>query len=232
MSQNARRRARAASRARAQLPRHRRPNTSQKLARRGIIVLGIVVVASLLIAVVGTIGSSNGGGQQANPTLGASDPNRLIAAATANPNDGDTVGALADYYDKTGQYQQALSLYRRYIALRPDDARARVSIGELLLASGDIPGAQVQLSQAIALKPTDRTAAQAHLGLGNADTALQPPRLADALNEFKLAADLDPTGEIGGEARDRLAALQGQLGIATVPVVAPSIAVPSPTGAP
>ncbi len=207
--------------------------------RRGIIILGIVVAASLVFVLVGTSTPSTTG-TSAPTTLSQTDPNQLIARATASPNDPEAVGALADYYDKTGQYQPAFALYQRYILLRPDDARAHVSVGELLLISGNVPGAQTQFAQAIALNPAANVAAQAHLGLGNADTALQPPRLTDALDEYRQASDLDPSGDIGSNARSRSAAIQQQVGSGTVTVIAPTIApagssvVPTvgPTGTP
>ena len=108
--------------------------------------------------------------------------------------------------------------------IRDVAARAHVSVGELLLISGDVPGARTQFTQAIALQPAANVAAQAHLGLGNADTALQPPRLTDALNEYRQASDLDPSGDIGSNARSRSAAIQQQVGIGTVTVVAPTTA--------
>lgn len=186
-----------------------------------MIILGIVVAGSLLVALIATFSSNGTVATGTQPS--ASDPNQLIRAATANPNDSDTVGNLADYYDKTGQYQQALVLYQRYLLLRPDDAKARVSVGELLLGTGDITGAQSQFAQAIALKPTTMTAARAHLGLGNVYLSLQPPRSGDALREFQQAADLDPSGDVGNEARQRLVVVQQQLSAPTVTVIAPTL---------
>jgi len=186
-----------------------------------MVVLGIVVAVSLVVAIVGSVSISDNGTTSTVPSQ--SDPNQLIRAATANPNDSDTVGNLADYYDKTGQYQQALVLYQRYLLLRPDDAKAHVSVGELLLGTGDIQGAQSQFAQAIALKPTTMTAARAHLGLGNVYFSLQPPRSGDALREYQQAADLDPSGDVGNEARQRLAVVQQQSTQPSVTVIAPTL---------
>lgn len=220
------RRTPAADRARVALPRQRRPTAAETLARRGTVILGIVVVLSLIAA----IASSYNTGGITIPLSGPratvdrrGDPNALIAAATANPQDADAVHALADYYGRTGQYANALPLYQRYLQIRPEDASAHVSTGELLLAGGDTSGAQGQFAQALALKPDDYTAAQAHLGSGSAYAALNPPRLPDAFNELTLAAKLDPDGEIGNAARDRLAALQQQYGIAAVTATAPTL---------
>src|SRR5690242_20032210 len=116
MPSSARKRARAVSRARTTLPRRRRVTTSQVIARRGMILLGIVVAASLIVALVGTVASNNQGSTPLS-TPSRSDPNELIRAATANPTDSDTVGALADYYNNTGQYQLALVTFQRYLLL-------------------------------------------------------------------------------------------------------------------
>lgn len=221
MPSSAERRRRAANRARTHLPQ-RRPTATHRLARRGLIILGIVIAGSLILALVGTFTVSQNG-TVAPTTPSRTDPSQLIARATANPNDANVVRDLADYYDQTGQYQQALLVYQRYLQLRPDDAQAHTSVGTLLLVSGDVPGAQSQFVQAIGLKPAAQTEAEAHLGLGNVYVTLQPPRLNDALNEYRKASDLDPAGDIGNSARTRLAGLQQQLSISSVvPTVRPT----------
>lgn len=237
MPSSAERRRRTANRARTSLPQRRRPTSNQRFARRGLIVLGILVAAALVVSLVGTITISTNG--TPNPTTPSrTDPSQLIARATASPNDANVVRDLADYYDQTGQYQQALVVYQRYLQLRPDDAQAHTSVGTLLLVSGDVQGAQSQFVQAIGLKAAAHTEAEAHLGLGNVYTLLQPPRLSEALNEYRKSSDLDPSGDIGDSARTRLAGLQQQLSIGTITVIAPTTgagsAVPTarPTGTP
>lgn len=233
-SRTAQRRAAAANRARAALPKRRRATASETLARRGTVVLGVLVVVALVIGAIATYSASGTPLSGSNATADRrGDPNALIAAVTANPQSADALIGLADYYSSTGQSSNALPLYQHYLQLRPDDAHAHVSIGELLLAGGDTPGAQTQFAQAIALKPDAPIAAEAHLGLGNAYAVLTPPRLPDALNELTTAANLDPTGDIGSAARDRLASIQAQYGIATVTVAVPAIpTIPSFPGLP
>jgi tetratricopeptide (TPR) repeat protein len=199
-----------------------------------MIILGIVVAGSLVVALLGTVSSTT---QGSTPTasIAQSDPSQLIRAVTANPNDSDSLGALADYDNQTGQQQQALTLYQKYITLRPDDARARVTLAELLIGSGNLAAAQSQLVQAIsfASATTDpQTTARAHLDLGDVYTALQPPRQNDALAEYKQASDLDPSGDVGDQARTKLAALQQQLNVATVSVVAPGAPASGAAGTP
>jgi tetratricopeptide (TPR) repeat protein len=77
-----------------------------------------------------------------------------------------------------------------------------------MLASGDANNARAQFTQAIVLDPDPQTAARAHLGLGNTYTALKPPRFADAIAEYQQASNLDPTGQVGDDARSRIAGLQ------------------------
>jgi Tfp pilus assembly protein PilF len=230
-----RKRSRSANRARTTLPRKRRATANQLLARRGMIILGIVVAGSLVVALLGTVSSPSQGSTATTPPSSQSDPNQLIRAVTANPNDANAIGALADYYYHLGgQPQQALILYQKYVTLRPNDALARVTLGELLFGSGDLAGAHSQFVQAItfASATTDpQTTARAHLDLGDVYTALQPPRQNDALAEYKQASDLDPSGDIGDQARTKLAALQQQVNVSTVTVVAPS-APARPTGTP
>lgn len=224
-SRTAQRRTAAANRARAALPRRRRATAAETLARRGTVILGVIVVVALIVGVIATY---DAGGRTTLPASNATadrrgDASTLIAAVTANPQSADALVSLADYYARTGQSANALPLYQRSVQLRPDDAHARVSMGELLLAQGDTPGAQTQFAQAIALKPDAPVAAEAHLGLGNAYAVLTPPRLPDALNELMTAANLDPDSDIGSAARDRLANIQAQYGLATVTVAVPTL---------
>ena len=126
--------------------------------------------------------------------------------------------------------------------LRPDDARARVTLVNCSSAAAISRGRKVSFVQAIsfASATTDpQTTARAHLDLGNVYTALQPPRQNDALTEYTQASDLDPSGAIGDQARTKLAALQQQLNVATVTVIAPAhphrappVAAARPTGTP
>lgn len=235
MPQATRRRTQAANRARAALPRRRRPTAGETWARRGTVMIGVLVVVSLVVGLVvanGDLvptGDAAGASSRATarPDQRRNDPNALIAAATRTPGDAETIGALADYYDQTGQFAAALPLYLRYLQLRPDDARVRVQAGDLLLEGGDVPGAQSQFAGAIALMPADPVAARAHLGLGTAYGALMPPRLADAIAQFTRASALDPTGATGDTARERLAALQRQYG-GGVTVVVPTLPRPAP----
>ena len=225
MPSSTRKRSRSANRARTTLPRKRRATANQVLARRGMIILGIVVAGSLVVALLSSTSSTTQGSTPTAALSSQSDPSQLIRAVTANPNDSDSLGALADYYNQTGQQQQALTLYQKYVTLRPDDARARVTLAELFIGGGNLAGAQSQLVQAIsfASASTDpQTTARAHLDLGDVYTALQPPRQNDALTEYTQASNLDASGAIGDQARTKLAALQQQLNVPTVTVIAPS----------
>lgn len=208
MPKSTKQRARAANRARTQI--YRRSRSNRALQRRAMIALGIFVVLALVITLVATVGSSTG---PSAPTAASSDdgPQSLVAAATARPNDPNTVSALADYFDTTAQYDRLIALYQQYLAARPTDAQMRVAFGDLLKKTSDLQGAQSQYLQVVALKPGGMTEASAHLGLGDVYSALKPPRLADALTEYQAASRLDPDGATGDQARVRIAEVQEQL---------------------
>jgi len=209
--QTTRRRAAAVARARTALPRRRRAPASETWARRGAVAVGVLVVASLVVGLIVANGdltpAQATNRATAPPEQRRNDPNALIAAATRNPDDADTVRDLADSLDRSGQFAAALPLYERYVRLRPDDARARLQLGELLLATGDTTQAQAQFSATVALMPPAPLLARAHIGLGDALLRLAPPRPSEAVAAFVQAADLDPDGEAGAAARDRLATL-------------------------
>jgi tetratricopeptide (TPR) repeat protein len=208
MPKSARQRARAANRARTQI--YHRSRSSRATQRKAMVALGIFVALALIITLVATVGSSS---PPPVPTPAASDqgPQSLVAAATATPNDPDTVSALADYFDTTAQYDRLTALYQSYLKARPTDVAQHIAFGDMLRKTGDLQGALAQYMQAIALHPDSMTEASAHLGLGDVYSALKPPRLADALTEYQTASRLDPYGSTGDQARVRIAEVQQQL---------------------
>ena len=86
-----------------------------------------------------------------------------------------------------GQAAEAVSCLQRCVELRPDDARARLSLGQALSESGREAEALGQLEQAIAL---DASQVRGHIRLGNVLRALS--RTGEAVEAYGRALELRP----------------------------------------
>jgi putative PEP-CTERM system TPR-repeat lipoprotein len=72
-----------------------------------------------------------------------------------NPDNPDptVIRTLALIKDKRGSADEAVRLYRQYVALAPDDADGRVRFARLLAARGDLAGSDRQLDAALDVSP-------------------------------------------------------------------------------
>jgi tetratricopeptide (TPR) repeat protein len=75
---------------------------------------------------------------------------RLEAATRANPADFDAFKQLDDELVKTREFPRIVAHWNRYLAVKPDDARAYLERGGARLHASDIPGAIADLDRACA----------------------------------------------------------------------------------
>jgi tetratricopeptide (TPR) repeat protein len=75
-------------------------------------------------------------------------------AIAASPDSAFLVRDLADVEARQGKSDQALGRYRRVLEMDPSDVAARVRIGEVLDASGDLEGAMKMYTEANNLEPS------------------------------------------------------------------------------
>ena len=90
--------------------------------------------------------------------------------------------------EAAGDYQNAESLYRRAIEIRPTDATLRYNFGNVLLLQGRSPEAEEQYRMTLELQPGD---VKCRVNLGSA-LAIQD-RFEEAMQEYRKALELDPT---------------------------------------
>ncbi len=109
---------------------------------------------------------------------------RLVHDDPANPV---FLGQLAEVYRRTGELSRAVALYRRAVALAPEDRDARYNLAVSLQEAGDLEEAFTALKAAITLDPGRP---EAHNALGIA-LALRG-NLEDARSELSKAVELDP----------------------------------------
>jgi tetratricopeptide (TPR) repeat protein len=86
--------------------------------------------------------------------------------------------------------EEAIVEYREAIRLRKDFPEARVNLGNLLLARGEVEDAIEQYHKAIATRRTFPEAHKAHLGLGNA--LWGKGERGDAIEEYRQSSKLKP----------------------------------------
>jgi predicted CXXCH cytochrome family protein len=75
---------------------------------------------------------------------------RAEAAAAADANVAETQELLGGLYSRKGRLSDAARSYRRAVELRPDSAAARLRLGSVLAAQGDLAAAADQLRKAAA----------------------------------------------------------------------------------
>lgn len=124
------------------------------------------------------------------------------ACLQLEPNDAKALGQLGLAYQRLGKTDEAITAYRRAIALRgsalqgsamevsaPEDAATRIDLGSLLVENGKAEEAAPVLTEAVRLVPGDmrahRELGKAYLRIGELDKArleLEAARQIDAQN--------------------------------------------------
>jgi tetratricopeptide (TPR) repeat protein len=122
-----------------------------------------------------------------------------------NPRRLSTVFLLAEAYQRSGRAAEALPLYERVLAVRPEDPDVEVRLGTLLLRLGRYEHAAEVLEAAVRHRPTDK---EAWSGLGDAHAALGRPRSAAAA--YAQAVRLVPNEPGGYASLARLHMRQGE----------------------
>jgi tetratricopeptide (TPR) repeat protein len=108
---------------------------------------------------------------------------QLKAAADASPEAAETRRVLGMAYWADDQYDAAAEAFATAIRLQADDERARVALGDVLVAAGKLGAAELAFKDAIAGVPDS---GQAHYELGRLYEFQQ--RWQDAVEMFEAAA--------------------------------------------
>jgi len=143
-------------------------------------------------------------GRRMQAALGAADDG---ASANLDSSDPAALAQAADQLFAAQRFTDAIPLYRRVLALQPDDVDAQNDLGLALHYSGDTAAALEILRAGAAAAPKQQriqlTLGFVELQAGNRDTAQQ------ALNR---ARDLAPESDVGREAARLLGLLDKQDG--------------------
>jgi Flp pilus assembly protein TadD len=132
-------------------------------------------------------------GQQMRAALAGDDA--ASAAATAS-DDPAVLAREADRLFRAQRFAAAVPLYRRLVALAPEDVDAKNDLGLALHYAGDTAAGLEVLAAGAAAAPQ---AQRIHLSLGF--VALQGGDTATARQALSQARDLAPDSDVGAEAK-------------------------------
>ncbi len=110
--------------------------------------------------------------------------------------------SLGNLYLSSKQLDKAQKTYRQIAAIDPNDGTPHTQIGTIYAVRGNTREAIVEFEKACEMNPSDL---EAHFNLANA--YLETGASTKARTAFERVSQLDPKGEIGNEARSRLARL-------------------------
>jgi tetratricopeptide (TPR) repeat protein len=80
------------------------------------------------------------------------------ALAGLDPDKPESQSVLADFYSAVNRTDDAVRIYQEILAKSPDYRQGRYRLGEILLARGDLQGANAQVDEALKLEKNDRQA--------------------------------------------------------------------------
>jgi tetratricopeptide (TPR) repeat protein len=88
---------------------------------------------------------------------------------------------------------EALEAFQAAVEADPEFAAARLNLGTLMLQSGDVEAAVVELGRALSVATTTEDQGRAHLQLGRArEQAGTPEDLAAAVSHYRIVQELHP----------------------------------------
>ena len=163
----------------------------------------------LLLALTGLIACDDQTTQQttqtqpdfaANNTQAAPGVEQLKARLAMNPNDFDTLNALADMYFESKQYVDAFQTYDKAIAVNPNCADCFNDRGLALFYIGDAVSALESFDKAVAIDPT-----YIHAWLSKGFVLTSEGRYQEAVAPLNKVKQLDPGGQLSLTADNFLA---------------------------
>jgi len=173
-------------------------------------ILALITVFSLIIGAIGSVVvdqlTNDSGGDQidAITTEQSGIEKEFRDAAQANPNDPESLKALANYLAQTGNVAEAITWYEKALAINPNVAVTRLAFADALAGAGKRADAELQYKKVSELQPSNP---QAHYGLGELYRNWSPPRTADAIVEYQKTIEVGPDSYVAELANQQLASL-------------------------
>ena len=125
--------------------------------------------------------------------------NELEARVKANPNDKESILALAHLKNDSGMYEQAIINYKQYLKMQPKDADARVDMGVCYYNLGDFKTAISEMETALKYNPHHQIAFL-NLGIVN----LSAGNIEKSKEWLNKAVKENPGNDVGKKAKELL----------------------------
>ena len=168
-----------------------------------------LLIISILLALTGLVACEDKANQQQVFDFSNQQPSaeikQLEAIIAKNPGDLNSLSYLADLYFEAGQYNEALQVYDKAIAVDPACADCFNDRGLALFYLGDATAALESFDTAVALKPGFT---QAWLSKGFVLTS--EGRYQEAIAPLNRVKELDSTGVLAQQADKYLAEAAGK----------------------
>ncbi len=133
--------------------------------------------------------------QQTNPTLLA-DIASLEKVVDADPKNTSAVLSLANALHDAKFLPRAITMYKKYLAMKPSDPNARVDMGICYFESGDSQTAKQEMEQALKYDPKHQMA-MFNLGI----VTLNMGDIKASNDWFKKCVAIDPTTDVAKKAQ-------------------------------
>ena len=190
--------------------KQQQPSTKSLSKRELFIIMGILLVAIVLILSlsgildakkvtdtdIGGVNQAQGSGVNLNNIQKI---NELEARVKANPNDKESILALAHLKNDSGMYEQAILNYKQYLKMDPKDADVRVDMGVCYYNLGDFKTAISQMETALKYNPHHQIAFL-NLGIVN----LSAGNIEKSKEWLNKAIQQNPDNSVGKRAKELL----------------------------
>lgn len=193
-------------------PPKRRKSAKQTKSMQSFNVIAVIVVLALVVGGVGTAVIVELFDREPNEIT--VDPDAIDSVEqgyrdriAADPNDVAAIGALANYLDQTGNFQEAIQWYEKALMITPDDSEMRLYFASTLATHGKQLDAELQYKKLLEADPTDSALM---LYLARLYRNWSPPRNEDAVTYYEMVLEYAPAESITRTlATEELAELTG-----------------------
>ncbi|MFC2103065.1 tetratricopeptide repeat protein [Bacteroidota bacterium] len=125
--------------------------------------------------------------------------NDLETRLNSNPDDLNLLLELAHLKNDSGFYENAITLYQRYLDKKPDNSDARIDMGVCYYNIGNYETAIFEMKKALEYQPKHQIG---HLNLGIVN--LTAGNVDEAKSWFQKALELGPDTDVGKKAQELL----------------------------
>ncbi len=186
------------------------PNVWKRVAIGTFALVAVLAVAVGGYAIGGNGDAATAAGPTAQPTSAAPAVDTakvadLMAKVQANPEDVDTLMALADEFYAGGLYEEATSWLDKVLVIEPAHIQALLAKGAVAFNTGDLATAETTWKRVVEVEPEN---VEAHYDLGFLYLNSATPDWEGLQREWNEVIRLDPDSELAKTVGAHLASLE------------------------